>query len=118
MKNYIKTLAIAALLLVSSVVTYAGISSTNQVTLAWDASVAPGITNYTVYSWVGTTTNTVNAGTSLTATVGNLTSGVTYSFAASATDNTGLESVLSTSITYVPPFVKPAPPSNLRKIAP
>ncbi len=118
MKNKIKTLAAAALLMLASVTLHAGTSTTNTVTFAWDQSSSPNIIAYTVYSWTGTTTNTVGVGNTLSGTVSSLVSGVNYSFAVTATDNTGAESPFSNVITYTPPFTKPIAPGNFHKIAP
>jgi len=78
------------------------------VTLAWDSS--PGtnvITQYKVYwgSATRTYTNAVNAGTNLTAIITNLIAGPTYYFAATATDQYGLESDYSDEVswTWTPP---------------
>ena len=77
-------------------------------TLAWDPS--PGtnvIAHYNVYwgSATRTYTNAVNVGTNLTATVTNLMAGPTYYFAATATDQSGLESDYSAEVswTWLPP---------------
>ncbi len=76
----------------------------STVTLAWDAS--PGtniIVNYKIYYGVASATysNSVSAGTNLTATVSNLVVGTKYYFAATATDKDGLESDYSTEISTV-----------------
>lgn len=84
-------------------------------TLAWNADPDPSIiTNYTIYYGPapGMYTNSVDAGTNLTATVSGLVRGQTYYFAATATDIWGLESDPSIEISY-PPIVV-APPRNLR----
>jgi hypothetical protein len=88
------------------------------VTLAWDPS--PGtnvIANYKVYYGTasGTYTNSVSAGTNLTVSVSNLVQGVTYYFAASATDANGLESDYSTEVSTV--IATPNQPPTLNALA-
>lgn len=120
MKKLVKSLCFAAALMFCSYV-HAQAAGTNNVTLAWDAvSWSVGITNYSVYYGVatGAYTNTVLAGTNLTAVVPNLVSGTKYFFAATCTDVYGMESPFSVEISYTPPYPRPLPPGNLRKIAP
>lgn len=79
-----------------------------SVTLAWDASPDPSVTGYRVYFGVrsGTYTNSAAVGKVLTATLTNLTAGVTYYFAATAYDSSGTESTFSNEALYsVPPAV-------------
>jgi hypothetical protein len=88
------------------------------VTLAWDAS--PGtnvIANYKVYYGVAsrTYTNSVSAGTSLTASISNLVAGATYYFAATATDTSGLESDYSTEVSTT--ITSPNQPPTLNALA-
>jgi len=118
MKNatrYITQLMILAALIFAASAS-AQITSTNQVVLVWDPSPSTNITNYALY-W-GTAsreyTNVVNTGTNLTATVGSLTRGVTYHFAATAKDGFGMESDFSDEATYTVPRLRPVPPQNLR----
>jgi hypothetical protein len=105
---------------------FATVTNAGTVTLAWDPSpsVVVGtngggsytnyftITNYTVYYGVAsaTYTNTVLAGANLMATVSNLLSGPTYYFAATATDDEGLESDYSSEVSTEIPL---APPTGL-----
>ena len=65
-----------------------------NITLAWDPSPDPSIVSYRVYygSASGNYTNSVQTGGATTATVSNLLEGVTYYFAATASDSNGLES--------------------------
>jgi len=88
----------------------------SSVTLAWDPS--PGtnkIVNYKVWWGVATRnyTNSISAGTNLTAIVTNLTRGSTYYFAATATDNNALTSDYSAEVFIWSPL-PPAPPSTFR----
>jgi len=90
------------------------------VTLAWDAS--PGtntITNYKIYYGPAsaTYTNSISAGTSLTATVSNLVQGVRYYFAATATDSYGLESDYSSEVSTVVPIPLTNQPPTLNSLA-
>ena len=85
------------------------------VTLAWDPS--PGtnvIANYKVYygAATGSYTNSVSAGTSLTASVSNLVQGVRYYFAATAEDSYGLESDFSTEVSALVPVPNQPPTLN------
>ena len=84
----------------------------SSVTLAWDAS-DPTYT-YKIYygSATATYTNTVAAGTNLTAVVTNLSLGTTYYFVATATDTNKLESAFSNEISTAIP-AKPAAPTGL-----
>jgi hypothetical protein len=85
------------------------------VTLAWDASASTNsIANYKIYygGASATYTNSVSAGTNLTATVSNLVAGATYYFAATATDTNGLESDYSTEVSTVIPSANQPPTLN------
>src|ERR1017187_7582186 len=78
------------------------------VQLAWDASntgTNSPIANYKVYYGPAsrTYTNTVSAGTNVTATVTNLSKGQTYFFAATATDTNNLESDFSNEVSWLVP---------------
>lgn len=115
-----KLATILALLTVIIIITAFAIDRTPtppaSVTLAWDAS--PGtnvIVNYKVYYGVAsrTYTNAVSAGTNLTVAVTNLARGATYWFAATAIDNSGLESDYSTEVSTIT-RTQPAPPPNNR----
>jgi len=71
-----------------------------QITLAWDES--DGATGYKIYS--GTTSNSyewvVDVGNVTSYTTSDLTTGYTYYFAATAYDETGLESDFSDEVSY------------------
>lgn len=99
--------------------TIAAAAQTATVTLAWNPSAGTNvIVNYKLYqgtaSGVYTVTNSV--GTNLTATVSSLARGTTYFFAATATDNNGLESLYSNEVSYRPP-TPPSPPTVLRVVS-
>lgn len=88
-----------------------------SVTLAWDASPDASVTGYKLH-W-GTSSNnytmSTNVGAVLTTTVSTLTNGVTYYFVATAY-NVDVESDYSNMVSYRPPFPKPTPPGQLRKV--
>ena len=89
-----------------------------SLTLAWDPDgfdPTNGPVLYKVYYGPAsaTYTNTVSAGTNLTATVTNLTKGQTYYFAATAALTNTLESTYSNEINWTVGTNPPAP-SNLR----
>jgi hypothetical protein len=77
-----------------------------RVTLAWTPDVDPNVSGYRIYYGVASHnyTTVVNAGNTSTAIIPNLTPGVTYYFAATSYTVAGLESVLSTEISYTPPL--------------
>jgi len=78
----------------------------STLTLAWDPSPAPNAASYTIYygPTSGNYTNTVSVGLVTTATVSGLTAGGTYYFAATVTDDSGLESVFSAEVSYAVPI--------------
>lgn len=89
-----------------------------NVTLAWDydTNTIQNIGGFNMYVGIksGTYTNVIKqAGTNLTLTVSNLVRGVTYYFACSAVDKSGLESDLSNEVNYrgpgrpIPPIMRP-----------
>jgi hypothetical protein len=85
------------------------------VTLAWDASSGTNvIANYKVYYGAAsdTYTNSVAAGTNLSVSVSNLVAGVTYYFAATAVDTSGLESDYSTEVSTMITAPNQAPTLN------
>lgn len=84
------------------------------VTLGWNASTSPGVSNYFIYYGVGSMqfTNKVASGNTNACTITNLVRGTTYWFAATAQAG-GLESDFSNEISYTPPTA-PAPPSGLK----
>jgi hypothetical protein len=81
-----------------------------NVTLGWDPSTAPDVAGYRLYvgETSGNYTSVIDVGNATTATVSNLTVGTTYYFALTAYDSTGLESPLSSEISYV--VAGPPPP--------
>jgi hypothetical protein len=83
-----------------------------SVTLAWNASPGTNVAGYHLHcgGLSGNYTNTIDAGSSTTATVSGLTLGATYYFAATAYDSSGLESDFSNEISYTVPAPN-APPT-------
>ena len=76
-----------------------------SVTLAWDASPSPEVTGYRIHLGVvsGFYTTSGMVGKVTTKTVSGLAGGVTYFFAISAYDASGLESAFSNEISYTTP---------------
>ena len=78
-------------------------------TLAWDASVSPNISSYSLH--YGTTSRTysshIDVGNRLTGTVSNLVVGTRYYFAVTAENNLGLESDWSSEVSYTPTSSSP-----------
>lgn len=72
--------------------------------LGWNASSDPGITGYRIYSGTtsGNYTASIAVGNVTTNLVTGLSSGVTYYFAVTAIGATGLESGLSSEVSYQP----------------
>ncbi len=77
-------------------------SIAQSVTLAWDPSTSTNIVSYAIYYGTVSRQYTVktDVGNVTTATLRNLTPGLTYYFAATAIDSTGVESSLSTEVSY------------------
>lgn len=77
-------------------------SFAQSVTLAWDASTSSNIVSYAIYYGTASRQYTVktDVGNVTTATLPNLTPGLTYYFAATAIDASGVESSLSTEVSY------------------
>jgi hypothetical protein len=84
-----------------------------DLTLAWDASSAPGVVGYRLYygQESGSYTGTVEANGQTSAVVPGLSEGATYFFAVSAYTAEGVESPASTEISYTVPAT--GVPSNL-----
>lgn len=92
--------AMWAFLLLGSIVLFQGGANAASVTLAWDAS--DGAAGYKIYS--GTTSNSyqwfIDAGNVTSFTTSDLTEGYTYYFAATAYDESGLESDYSEEVSF------------------
>ncbi len=80
--------------------------STASVTLAWDPSTDANVVAYNLYYGVAsqTYTNKVTVGAVTNASITGLVAGATYFFAATASDNLGLESDFSNEVPY---YVRP-----------
>jgi hypothetical protein len=80
------------------------IPGTYSVTLGWDNSTDPTVGGYRVYYGVtsGLYPNSVTVGNVTTATIPGLASGVTYYFAVTTYNTSGMESPFSNEIIYVP----------------
>jgi fibronectin type 3 domain-containing protein len=94
---------IIAWMLASWLTAYAAVpGDTATVTLAWNPSTDARVTGYRIY--YGATpaqyTNSIVIGNVTTATVNNLVKGVTYYFATTARDASGVESTFSNEISY------------------
>jgi len=89
-----------------------GPGTIHSVTLAWDAVPEPDIQGYKVHvgTQPGQYTQTLDAGTKLSHSVGNLAYGQTYYFSVRAVDATGLESGYSPELTLTVTLPK-LPPS-------
>src|SRR5688572_9776205 len=85
--------------------------SSGTVTLAWDANTEPDLAGYFVHYGVtsGVYLNKVNVGLVTTNTISGLVQGVSYYFAVTAYNTSGLESEPSNEIPYTVPFAN-APP--------
>lgn len=83
----------------------AQVASAATVTLAWNASLDPGVNNYNIYSGGLSRqyTNMVHCGNVTQQQVGGLIEGRTYFFAATASTASGLESAYSSEISYLVP---------------
>ena len=89
------------------------IASAASVTLAWDHSPDASVVGYRIYYGVasGSYTNSAAVGYGTNATLTGLNSSVTYYFAATAYDGTGLESAFSNETSYTTPVPPVTPPS-------
>ena len=90
-----------------------------SIMLAWDPSPTPNIGGYRLYQGVTSLsyTSVTDLGNVFTASVGGLTPGVTYYFAVTVYDTSGVESKLSAEVSYtVPVPTQPAPQPVLSMI--
>jgi hypothetical protein len=93
---------------------------TTSVTFVWDPDPDSSVAGYDLYYGVACQvyTNVIDVGNVTTATVTGLVSGVTYYFAITAYDTSGLQSTFSSEIVYtVPPVVLPAATLTLASVA-
>jgi hypothetical protein len=84
-----------------------------DLSFAWDPSTDPSVIGYKVYYGTASQnyTNFVSTGMSTSATISNLTTGVTYYFAATTCGPAGLESSFSTEASYTVPAPVNVPPT-------
>ncbi len=88
------------------------------VTLAWNRNPEPGIAGYRLYYGTAAAPfNTMIDVKTTTATVSNLVSGATYTFAVTAYDIDGAESSYSTPVSYTPGSTRVIPPAVLLSVA-
>ncbi len=87
-------------------------SHSAQVTLAWDAPAGGGAAGYKIYYGSSSKSYTVavDVGNRLTCTVPNLQDTLTYYFAATAYNASGLESPYSAEVVFAPAPPPPPPP--------
>jgi len=85
--------------------------TTQSVSLAWDAPTDPSVVGYNVHYGTSSSslTATQDAGASTTATVSGLTTGITYYFAVTAYNASGINSAYSNEVSYTPTASQPAP---------
>jgi hypothetical protein len=83
-------------------------------TLAWDSSDDPNVVGYRLYQGIASQvyTQVVDLGNTTTTVISNLIAGVTYYFAVTAYDSTGLESQYSGEISYTVPTGAPMMPGT------
>jgi hypothetical protein len=90
--------------LLSGISFLAAVSSqaAQSVTLAWNPSSGPNLAGYRVHKGTvsGTYTQTIDVGNIATATISNLTAGVTYYFVVSAYNTAGVESARSNQVSF------------------
>ncbi|MGA2246354.1 MAG: fibronectin type III domain-containing protein [Verrucomicrobiota bacterium] len=80
-----------------------------SVTLIWNPSPDANVVGYDIYHGgaSGDYTNMINVGNVTNATIGGLTAGVTYYFAATSYDSLGDQSGFSSEIIYTVPAILP-----------
>ena len=81
------------------------VQGAQNVRLAWNPSKSLGAAGYFLYygPGTGTYTNKIDMGNSTTASVSGLKEGQTYHFAVSAYNSSGVESSLSSDVSYITP---------------
>jgi Fibronectin type III domain len=86
---------------------------TNSVKLAWNKSPSTNVTGYRVYygATSGSYSNSIVVGNTTNNTVGGLAGGVAYYFAVASYTASGVLSIFSSEISYVP--LIPAAPSRV-----
>jgi hypothetical protein len=106
-------------------VLFAGLNlaAARNVALAWNASSTPNPAGYNIHYGMtsGSYTNKLSVGNVTTATISNLTAGVTYFFVATTVDTNGNESAFSNEAAWTVPVtltmcpgVKPGDPVSIQ----
>src|SRR5258708_20254013 len=87
----------------------ASAGATQSVTLAWGQNTEPDIAGYRLKygSSSGVYTQTIDAGTTTTGTVANLSAGSTTFFVVTAYDTAGMESLPSNEASFTAPNLPP-----------
>lgn len=100
-------------LFISLVLMHLQVKAAGSVTLTWDASTDSTVAGYKIYcgSRSGVYTNVVDVGPAMQATIGGLTPGKTYYFAAKTYSASGVESPFSGEISYSVPWPPNQPPT-------
>lgn len=82
---------------------------TNNVTLAWNESTDPTVVGYNIYygTTSGVYTSVLTAGNSTNLMVTGLVPGVTYYFAATTYNSSGVQSPFSNEVSYPAPYTPP-----------
>lgn len=95
-----------------------GPTASETLTLAWDLSSDPSVTGYRLYQGGQSQdyTNVVDVGNVDTTTITELMPGLTYYFAVTAYDSTGLESTFSGEISYTVPTGAVSAPGQLGQL--
>jgi hypothetical protein len=90
-------------------------ATVSGVTLAWDPNPEPNIVGYVIYSGQQSESYTqrIEVGNVTQTTISNLQPGITYYFAMTALNNSGIESDPSPEISYTVPSSGPARPRLL-----
>jgi hypothetical protein len=89
-----------------------------NVTLSWSPNAEPVVAGYNIYygGASGVYTNVIDAGTSTSVTISNLSDGATYFFASTTYSAAGAESALSSEVSYTVPVVPVNQPPTLNPV--
>lgn len=97
----------AALFVLFAAVASVNLAAARDLTLSWNPSTDPTVAGYNLYYGTnsGDYSNKVTVGQVTTATISNLTAGVTYYFSATAFNSAGVESDFSNETSFIVPGV-------------